>query len=557
VTTRTLRRAARPLDRHPTLTLWLSAAIALAISLLLAALLGIPRPLSHDEFSYLLESDTFAEGRLANPPLALPDAFETMHVIQRPTYVSRYQPGQSAFLALGQVLGNPILGVWLGMALMAASLCWMLRAWMPARWALLGSTIASLGLASATAWGQGYWGAQIPTLASALVIGATARLARAPRITDALILGAGTALLANTRMYEGGILCLCCGGYLAIRILRTHGLAVLIRRVLLPAALILLPTFAFDAYFNYRTTGSLTHNPYALYIQRYQTAPIFVWQHPKPNPGYASAAMEKFHLGYEMHFYPQPFGPRELAKLEAGKVRVLAHFYIKSLLWGPPLLALLLLPWLWRNRPTRLAIFAAAAILAAHAATVFYLPHYSSPGAPLFLLLVLQALRIAAARRNRRWITIALLAIGALAWTGNVAAQYRRRPHIPLDAPSPDRLPRLWDEPGAKPEVSSWLLRHSGPKILVLVRYGAKHDVNAEWVYNGADLAHQPIIWARSLTPEQDADLLRHYSDRAAWYFDVGTPDGIPRLTSLPPAQTPQTPTPPPASLRNPATGPG
>ncbi len=55
-----------------------------------------------------------------------------------PTYASKYPPAQALVLAAGQaVLGHPAWGIWFGCALFAASLCWMLQAWVTARWAVV------------------------------------------------------------------------------------------------------------------------------------------------------------------------------------------------------------------------------------------------------------------------------------------------------------------------------------------------------------------------------------------------------------------------------------
>ena len=52
---------------------------------------------------------------------------------------------------------------------------------------------------------------------------------------------------------------------------------------------------------------------------------------------------------------------------------------------------------------------------------------------------------------------------------------------------------------------------------LVLVRYGPQHDLYEELVYNLADIDRPKVIWARSLGPEKDSQLLRHYQGRRVW----------------------------------------
>src|SRR5215831_9138150 len=86
--------------------------LALVLRLLLLPILPIPQPETHDEFSFLLLSDTLAHGRLANPTHPMWVHFETFHVNWHPTYASMYYPGHALFLAFGQrVLGNPFWGV--------------------------------------------------------------------------------------------------------------------------------------------------------------------------------------------------------------------------------------------------------------------------------------------------------------------------------------------------------------------------------------------------------------------------------------------------------------
>ena len=51
----------------------------------------------------------------------------------------------------------------------------------------------------------------------------------------------------------------------------------------------------------------------------------------------------------------------------------------------------------------------------------------------------------------------------------------------------------------------------------MLVRYGSRHQIYEELVYNHADIDGSKTIWARSLGPEKDAELIRHYPNRIVW----------------------------------------
>jgi len=60
---------------------------------------------------------------------------------------------------------------------------------------------------------------------------------------------------------------------------------------------------------------------------------------------------------------------------------------------------------------------------------------------------------------------------------------------------------------------------------LMLVKYAESHDPMDEWVFNGADIQTQRIIWARDMGPEKNQELIDYFKGRTVWLVE---PDETP-----------------------------
>src|ERR1700722_1238143 len=245
---RPLRDAFGRLAKHRAACIALCGVLPIATRLALLGIYPVPEPSIHDEFSHLLLADTLVHGRLTNPPHPQWRHFESIHIIQQPTYNSMYPPGQGAFLAFGQLLFHePWVGVVVSVGLMFAAMCWMMQAWLPSKWALFGTLLAILAFGVTTLWMNSYLSGAVSGIGGALVLGAARRLRR-PRsgLRDSILLGIGIVLLMNTRPFEGMVLTAIALVYLAMGASRKRWV-----QIAVPAGLILSAGLAFTGYYNF------------------------------------------------------------------------------------------------------------------------------------------------------------------------------------------------------------------------------------------------------------------------------------------------------------------
>jgi hypothetical protein len=495
-----LETLARRGARHP----WIVClAFALLVLLIRGALLPwwpIPRPVIWDEFGYILQADTFAHGRLTNPTHPLWPFFESVYILQHPTYTAKYPPGQALALAAGQVLfEDPWFGVWLSCALMAAALVWAMEAWLPPGWALFGGILA-IPLAITSYWMNGYWGGAVAAIGGALLLGGFGRVVKRNQPWYGLAMGLGLALLANTRPYEGLVFSIPVA--IAFLLSRPRWSAVA------SIALVLIPAFAATAFYNRAVTGNPFQLPFTEYARQYARIPLFNFQSLQPARTDLNPFMADMHEDWEVGEW------KKSRSWQLIPVRLRDWKTVATILFSSfPLsfLMVLFLPNLWRDRRIRLPLLCVFAALAGSWIEVRYYVHYAAPAAAAFFIVLTQSFR-----HLRHWkigneatgvfLTRALPVI--VVGSALVAQAITMLPgHKPPEAPNArrDRVAGLLD---------NVLERH-----VILVRYTTKKDPHEEWVYNGADIDSQGVIWAHDLGEEKNKQLVDYYKDRKIWLF--------------------------------------
>lgn len=494
---RWIENLVRRFARHRALT-WLS--FGLLVVLIRGALLPwwpIPKPVIFDEFSYILQADTFAHGRLTNPTHPLWPFFESAYVLQHPTYASKYPPAQSLAMAAGEtLLGDPWFGVWLSCGAMAAALVWAIEGWLPPGWALLGGLL-SLPLALDSYWMNSYWGGAVAATGGALLLGGYARVVKRKQLWYALTMGIGIAILANTRPYEGLVFSIPVAIAFLISRPRWSAIALI--------AAVLIPAFAATAYYNRAVTGNPFELPFNEYARQYAQIPLFNFQPLKPATT-LPASLADLHQNWEPAEWRKA-RTLQLIPMRFDDWRLVAATILGGSVMG--LLVVVFIPNLWRDRRIRLPLLCVVAVLAGSLIEVRYYVHYAAPATAALLILAVQAFR-----HLRQWTPTGRFlarAIPILVIGGAMAAHGRV---ILRQDPPENSQPRNARRAAVETSLNDFVAKH-----VILVRYTGIQSPHEEWVYNSANIDAQDVIWAHDLGVAENARLLEYYKGRKIWLF--------------------------------------
>jgi hypothetical protein len=510
----------RRISHKPLLSGFVLIVVLIVTRVVLLPIIPVPHPVIHDEFSYLLASDTFANGRITNPPHQFWQSFETVHILQQPTYMSMYPPVQGLFLALGQkVSGLPWAGVCVSMGAMILSIFWMLRGWVSPPWAFVAAFLITIRWGLFSYWMNSYWGGAPAATAGALVLGSLPRLARRVRLRDSLALGLGFSLLANSRPYEGLLVASAAIAAFAIALFRQGWLSRLLRwRVVVPVCLVLSCSAASAFYYNWRITGSALKVPYVSDREQYATTPLFLILPLRPEPVYRDEGLRRVYAA-EVTLYRKAramWGLREIGR----KLKDFWLFFFGPLLTIPVLVLLFT-----RSDPPderkQFFLYIVGVTVAGLLIEVWFYPHYASPAtAAIVSVIVLGFQRLRALRWRQREIGLFMsraIPLGCLLLCFIPLTTAFLGLHL-------DSFPLQWYGGNPEPMRSSPAfasLAADGRNDLVFVRYSAIHRVENEWVYNSADIDRSSVVWARDKGCVENIKLIQYFSGRRIWLFEA------------------------------------
>jgi hypothetical protein len=506
----------RELARNPHRAMLAAALFPMIVRALMLPWYPPPPPQIHDEFSYLLQGDTFAHGRVANPTPPYWQHFESEYVLLQPTYASQYQPAQGLVLAFGEIVfRNAWFGVWISVGIMCAAICWALGFVLPRTWALFGAFAAALQFGIFGLWMNSYFGGAVAATAGALVLGSLARMRICEKTrSSGAICAFGIILLFASRPFEAILWSLVA----LVWVLRFR-----IFKAVIPFSLVFLAGAAALAYYNWRITGDPTNPPYLEYQRIYGTPQPYWWQSPIHVYNFNYPEIRDNYLN-QLRLYNLRNSLTGVFDSEVKRLRDFWRFFI-----GPFFTpALLFIGLIFRDRRIRPWLFASIPFILDKATYHAWFPAQNAPETVLVMLVVVQCWRHMAVWWRQRGAGLAMSRQLVTACCLAIVLGSAGRGLEPILPGRFEHLRPIWESlyPARRlrDDVNAKLEKVPG-KHLIFVKYSPGHCFCEEWVFNSADIRSQRIVYARPFSPESDEALARTLYDRDVWVIE---PDARP-----------------------------
>ena len=471
-----------------------------------------PRGLLHDELAYVLQAKLFASGRWTAPAPPMPEFFAQPHVLNDPVVASKYPPGHSLLLALGELFGTP--------ALVVAALSVLRGALAFAIARRLTNGAIALGTGMLLLHGQSlYFGASFfsETTTGAMLLLAWYALLRwwkeGGRGWMALVAFA-VGWCAITRPFSAALFALPIAFVVLRGLVRTRRWRELgVGLVVGTAVLAVLPLWSA------RTTGDWRVSPVAVYMRDYMPfdRPHFGYDStpprrtPPPDLAFVNASLDSVQRAHTLAAVPQ------IAR-ERWRFLAMQSWWEPTPQAGFAVLGLLLAP-------------AVALVGAATALIVFvgYLAHptwptwtiYYMETAPIFAFYAVCGfaviLRAIAREREREWSwTAAPRAAFALLVTLlltipmiRIEMRFNRNQHLG-NANFPTRFAQA--------------IAQMPPRSILFIRHAKWHEGHWSLVVNDPDFAASRTWIAYDRGDSLNAELLRRAPERTAFLFDESRP---------------------------------
>jgi len=412
---------------------------------------------------------------------------------------------------------------------------WMLRAWLPARYALVGALLVVIRFGVFSYWVNSYWGGAFTALGGVMLLGGYRRLTQRPTPLAGACVGLGVVIMMTTRPYEGLLFSAPFGAGLLARVIRAPAanrkpllLAGVLAGVLVGGGAVV------TAIDDQAVTGDWRLAPYTLYRQTTADTPAFLFERPNPRaqPRYAltRAALDHEHEAYDK--------ARTVTGWLTSALSRLFHdwnFYVGVAL-AIPFAVGLAVTRRGLAHPDPVPISATVILLVGLSVETWDFPHYCAPAFGVFMLVIVEGLR-----RLRRWrladrpVGVALGRLLPLTLTIGLwlpvtfALVTGGEGSIENDSYS---SPCCAFQKSSIHQAIEGIIDGFGDNNIVIVDVQQGAAIPGMLVYNHADIDHARDIWIN-----EDAALngatLRRFPGRRIWRLD-GLPGGGACLSPAP-----------------------